>query len=162
MKLSRILTLLLTLEISTVFPDFACPIFRSRPFAVLRYVFACSRWFSLFALMAAFRYCFFLFSRNSSCSLTEKQLYRNTHSSMLPMPPKQVHQVQFTARKTSVKVQMSNRDISLLHSIVSWILSISSIKNRNEFPCRTASFIKKTSEHFTSVTRVITAPNLQA
>lgn len=86
-KQSRILAVLLTLEISTVLPDFACSIFRSRPLAVLRYVFACSRLFSLFALMAAFRYCFFLFSRNSSCSLTEKQLYRNTHSSATANAP---------------------------------------------------------------------------
>jgi len=130
-KQSRILTVLLTLEMSTGLPRFACSIFRSKLLAVLRYILACSRLFSFFALTAAFMYCFFLFSRNSSCSLAEKQLYKNPHSSDTAMPLKQVYHVQFIARKRSVKVQISNKDISSLHLIVSW--PISSIRKRNKF-----------------------------
>lgn len=156
-KQSRILPVLLTLEISTVLPDFACSIFRSRPLAVLRYVFACSRLFSLFALMAAFRYCFFLFSRNSSCSLTEKQLYRNTHSSATANAPDTALPCSVYSQEMIRKGQLSNQEISLLHSTVSWALS--SIKKGNKLPSGTVFFIKKTSQHFTSV---IIAPNLQA
>lgn len=160
-KQSRILTVLLTLEISTGLPHFACSIFRSKLFAVLRYILACSRLFSFFALTAAFMYCFFLFSRNSSCSLAEKQLYKNPHSSDTAMPLKQAYHVQFIARKRSVTVQISNKDISLLHLTVSLPVSISSIRKRNKLPSIMASFIKKTLQHFTNVTIVITAPYFQ-
>lgn len=100
MKQSRILTVPLTLEISTGLPHLACSIFGSKLFAVLRYILACSRLFSFFALRAAFMYCFFLFSRNSSCSRAEKQ-YKTPHSSGTAMPLKQVYHLQLTARSRS-------------------------------------------------------------
>lgn len=142
MKQSRILAILLTLEISTGLPHFACWIFTSKLLDVLRYIFACSRLFSFFALMAALMYCFFLFSRNSSCSLTEKQLNKNLHSSDSAMPLKQVYHVPLIARKRSAKVQLSNKVISLLHLIFSWPVAMSSIRKRSKLPSTMASSSK--------------------
>lgn len=43
----------------------------------------------------------------------------------------------------SVYIQIPNKDISLLHLIVSWPVSISSIRKRNKIPSIMAPFIKK-------------------
>lgn len=146
---SRILAVLLTLEISTSLPHFASSIFRSKVLAVLRYILACSRLFSFFALMAAFMYCFFLFSRSSSCSLAEKQLYEKSHSSDTDMALK-VSSCSVYSQEKSVEVQTSTEDISLLHFIVSWLVSISFIRMRNTSLYHGILHNKKKITHSTS------------
>lgn len=163
MKQSRILRVLLTLEISTVLPDFACSIFRSRPLAVLRYVFACSRLFSLFALMAAFRYCFFLLSRNSSCSLTEKQLYRNSHSSdTANAPDTGFTMFSLQPGKDQWKYRCQIGTFPYCTQLLLGHFQFQALKKETSFLLEQHPSSKKTSQHFTSVTKVITALNLQA